>query len=108
MNIEKLSAFVASEPSLIFLYVLQGSSNIKDLGLHENDDLCGGLDMDDVALNFENDEIFSCSQGHPEYQVQKALDCFEMEENLRATKSEGSVENTLEVFSRYFLPIFLL
>ncbi|EEF46672.1 conserved hypothetical protein [Ricinus communis] len=44
----------------------KGCSNFKDLG----EDLCEGLNIDDVALNFENnDEIFGCSsQSRNRYQ----------------------------------------
>uniref|UniRef100_A0A2C9UPU8 CCT domain-containing protein n=1 Tax=Manihot esculenta TaxID=3983 RepID=A0A2C9UPU8_MANES len=40
-----------------------GCSNFKDLEIPDGEDLCEGLNMDDVALNFENgDDIFGCPQ----------------------------------------------
>ncbi|KAJ9170110.1 hypothetical protein P3X46_018242 [Hevea brasiliensis] len=81
----------------------KGCCNFKDLEIHDNEDLCEGLNMDDVALmNFENgDEIFGCPQGHTRYQLgDVGKDCILMEKNLSVTESNnGPVENAIEVTS---------
>ncbi|KAA8524576.1 hypothetical protein F0562_010999 [Nyssa sinensis] len=59
--------------------ISKGYSNFKNLELHEGDDICEGLSVDDVALNFESsDEIFGPSQ---------------------VTESNGHIENALEASS---------
>eukprot|EP00257_Ricinus_communis_P014897 XP_015572691.1 zinc finger protein CONSTANS-LIKE 12 [Ricinus communis] len=77
----------------------KGCSNFKDLG----EDLCEGLNIDDVALNFENnDEIFGCSsQSRNRYQQlgDVGKDCILMEKNLSVTESNGPIENAIEVSS---------
>ncbi|KAJ7948184.1 CONSTANS-like zinc finger protein [Quillaja saponaria] len=81
--------------------VLQGCSNLKDLGIHEGDDLCEGLNIDDVPLNFDrDDEVFGCSQDRSKFQCHdKGLDCLLMEKNMSVTGSNGPVENVLEASS---------
>ncbi|KDP38303.1 hypothetical protein JCGZ_05189 [Jatropha curcas] len=69
-----------------------------DLGIHEGEELCEGLNIDDIFLNFENDdEIFGCSQGQARYQLEK--DCILMEKNLSVTESNGPIKNNIEVSS---------
>ncbi|KAJ9176944.1 hypothetical protein P3X46_012203 [Hevea brasiliensis] len=80
----------------------KGCSNFKDLEIQDVEDLCEGINMDYVALNFENgDEIFGCSQGHTRYQPRDVgKDCILMEKNLSVTESNnGPVENAIEVTS---------
>nr|XP_011463093.1 PREDICTED: putative zinc finger protein CONSTANS-LIKE 11 isoform X1 [Fragaria vesca subsp. vesca] len=71
---------------------LQGSSNLKDLGIQDGNDLCEGLNMDDVPLDVENDdELFSCSQGPSRYPFEDGeFDCLLMDQkNLSVTESNG-------------------
>uniref|UniRef100_A0A5B7AWP9 Zinc finger protein CONSTANS-LIKE 12 n=1 Tax=Davidia involucrata TaxID=16924 RepID=A0A5B7AWP9_DAVIN len=79
----------------------KGYSNFKNLQLHEGDNICEGLSVDDVALNFESsDEIFGSSQGQPQYQLEDGgIDCLLMEKNLSVTESNGHIENALEASS---------
>ncbi|XP_059664571.1 zinc finger protein CONSTANS-LIKE 12-like [Cornus florida] len=79
----------------------KGYSNFKNLELHEGDNLCEGLDMDDVAVNFESgDEIFGSSEGHPDIHFDDGgMDCLLMEKNLSVTESNGHIENPLEALS---------
>ncbi|PRQ52863.1 putative transcription factor C2C2-CO-like family [Rosa chinensis] len=70
----------------------KGSSNFKDLGIQDGNDLCEGLNMDDVPLDVENDdELFSCSQGPSRYSFEDGeLDCLLMDQkNLSVTESNG-------------------
>ncbi|KAM7495189.1 hypothetical protein LguiB_029798 [Lonicera macranthoides] len=78
--------------------LMPSSSDLKDLGLDEGDDLCEGVNIDDVTLNFESSyELFGYSQGHPRYQCDDAaLDCLVMEKNLSVTESNSHVENAIE------------
>ncbi|KDP25870.1 hypothetical protein JCGZ_22900 [Jatropha curcas] len=72
--------------------------NFKDLGIQEGENLCEGLNMDDVSLNFENDdEIFESSEDQTKYHLEK--DYILMEKNLSVTESNGHVENATEVSS---------
>lgn len=68
----------------------------KELGLDAGEDLCNGLNMDDIAMSFEDDDgLFECSQGGD---LNSNLeDCLFMEKNLSATESNGPVENNPEV-----------
>ncbi|KAK9284884.1 hypothetical protein L1049_024065 [Liquidambar formosana] len=78
----------------------KGCSNFKDLGVHESDDLCGGLDVDDVVLNFENSDEILGSRGHPRCLFEDVgMDCLLMEKNLSVTESNGPMENALEASS---------
>ncbi|XP_050205059.1 zinc finger protein CONSTANS-LIKE 12 [Mercurialis annua] len=75
----------------------KGCSEFKDLGIHD-DDLCGGLNIDDVALEFENgDELFGCQNSR--FQQISADDCILLEKNLSVTESNCPVENAIEVSS---------
>ncbi|XP_015881102.2 putative zinc finger protein CONSTANS-LIKE 11 [Ziziphus jujuba] len=73
----------------------------KDLGIHDGEDLCEAFNMDDVPLNFENDdEILSNSQGLPRCQFEDGgMDCLLMEKNLSVTESNGPIENAIEASS---------
>ncbi|KAG5242057.1 zinc finger protein [Salix suchowensis] len=80
-------------------YVLvQGCSIFKEIGLPDDEDLCDGLNLDDIPLDFENsDEIFSCSGTQNKYQFGDAgKDCMSMEKNLSVTGSNGPIENAIE------------
>uniref|UniRef100_A0A2C9UQA5 CCT domain-containing protein n=1 Tax=Manihot esculenta TaxID=3983 RepID=A0A2C9UQA5_MANES len=63
-----------------------GCSNFKELEIQDGEDLCQGLNMDDVALNFENgDDIFGCPQVQPRNQQGDiGKDCILMEKSLSA------------------------
>ena len=79
---------------------MQGCSNFKDLKLPDGDDLCDGINIDDVQLTFEaDDEIFGCSQGQSRYQFEDAgnNDRALMEKNLSVAESDGPIPNALEV-----------
>ncbi|KAM4093234.1 hypothetical protein ACB094_06G099500 [Castanea mollissima] len=72
------------------------SSNFKDLV--DTDDLCEGLNMDDVSL--KNGEIFGCPQGSTRYQFEDGgMECLSMEKNLSVTESNGPIESALEASS---------
>lgn len=91
--------------------MLQGCSDFKDLKLPDGDDLCEGLNIDDVQLNFESgDEIFSCSQGQTRYQFEDVGTNRQlMEKNISVTESDGPIENALEVcLNLSFLQLFHL
>ncbi|KAK3008101.1 hypothetical protein RJ639_014363 [Escallonia herrerae] len=79
----------------------EGSNLQKDLGLDDGDDLCEGIDIDDISLTFQSDyDIFGCSQGHPRYQSEDAgMDCLVMEKNFSVTESNSHIENALEASS---------
>ncbi|KAG5242066.1 zinc finger protein [Salix suchowensis] len=76
----------------------QGCSIFKEIGLPDDEDLCDGLNLDDIPLDFENsDEIFSCSGTQNKYQFGDAgKDCMSMEKNLSVTGSNGPIENAIE------------
>ncbi|KAG8640958.1 hypothetical protein MANES_13G091300v8 [Manihot esculenta] len=79
-----------------------GCSNFKELEIQDGEDLCQGLNMDDVALNFENgDDIFGCPQVQPRNQQGDiGKDCILMEKSLSVIESNGGrVDNTIEVTS---------
>lgn len=77
--------------------------NFKDLV--DTDDLCEGLNMDDVSL--KNGEIFGCPQGSTRYQFEDGrMECLSMEKNLSVTESNGPIESALEVLS--FLDLIAL
>ncbi|KAB5548373.1 hypothetical protein DKX38_011779 [Salix brachista] len=79
----------------------QGCSIFKDIGLPDDEDLCDGLNLDDIPLDFENsDEIFSCSETQNKYQFGDAgKDCMLMEKNLSVTGSNGPIENAIEHYA---------
>ena len=83
--------------------LLQGYSDLKDFKVPDGDDLCKDLNMNDVQLAFETaDEIFGCSQSQTGYQFENVgPDCILMEKTLLVTESDGPIENTLEVFSKF-------
>lgn len=90
--------------TLYLIHLLQDGSNFKDFKLPEGDDLCEGLNIDDVQLNFEagDDEIFGCSQGHSRYQFEDVeTDHGLLEKNLSVTESDGPIENAIEVYSKF-------
>ena len=82
---------------------MQGYSDLKDFKVPDGDDLCEGLNMNDVQLTFETaDEIFGCSKGQARYQFENVgTDCTLMEKTLSVTESDGPIENTFEVFSKF-------
>ena len=95
----------------IFLFIdgFQGCPNLKDLGIHDGDNLCEGLNIDDVQLNLENDEIFGCFQGATGYQHENGeMDGLVMERNLSVTESNGLLESALEVIPPCFLLVLPL
>ncbi|XWS39558.1 hypothetical protein CRYUN_Cryun18bG0065800 [Craigia yunnanensis] len=79
----------------------KGYSDLKDFKVPDGDDLCEGLNMNDVQLTFETaDEIFGCSQGQTRYQFENVgTDCILTEKTLTVTESDGPIENTFEVSS---------
>lgn len=81
---------------MFYVMWMQGCSNFK---LPDGDDLCDGLNIDDVQLNFEtDDEIFGYSQGQSSYQFQDVgNDRPLMEKNLTVAESDGPIPNALEV-----------
>ncbi|XP_061363110.1 putative zinc finger protein CONSTANS-LIKE 11 [Gastrolobium bilobum] len=87
----------------------KGCPNIKDLGIHDANGLCEGLNVDDVHLNFENaDEIFDCSQGTTRYNLEDGgMDCLLMDKNISVTESNGLIESAMEVFPKIQFIILL-
>lgn len=84
------------------MFLVKDCSDFKEIKLPDDDDLCGGLNIEDVQLNFEeSDEIFGCSQGHSTYQFDVlGTDPVFMDKNLPVTtQSDGPIENSLEVLS---------
>ncbi|VVA32452.1 PREDICTED: zinc finger [Prunus dulcis] len=79
----------------------KGCTNFKDLAIQDSNDLCDGLNIDDVPLNFENAEgIFSCPQGPSRYQFEDGeMDCLLMEKNLSVTESNGPNDNAVQASS---------
>lgn len=100
---------VMSEFWLVLLQLMPSSSDLKDPGLDEGADLCEGVNIDDVTLNFESSyELFGYSHGHPRYQCDDAaLDCLVMEKNLSVTESNSHVENAIEVHPETTLPFHI-
>ncbi|PSS16033.1 Zinc finger protein like [Actinidia chinensis var. chinensis] len=89
------------------LFVPDGSnlpkdhSTFKNLEINDGDDLCEGLNMDDVALSFEScDEIFDSSRGYPAYNFEEgATNCQLMEKNASVAEPNSHIENDLEASS---------
>ncbi|XP_061947137.1 putative zinc finger protein CONSTANS-LIKE 11 [Populus nigra] len=71
----------------------------KDIGLSDGEDLCEGLNMDDIPLDFENsDGIFGCPESHNRYPFEDVgKDCMLMEKNLSVTESNGFPAGTGQV-----------
>lgn len=75
---------------------MQACSDFKDLKLlpdgDDDDDICDGLNIEDVQLNFESDdEIFGCSHGQSSYQIR------DVEKSLSVGESDSPIPNALEV-----------
>lgn len=87
--------------------LLQGYSELKDFKVPDGDDLCEGLDMKDVQLTFDTaDEIFGCSQGQTRYQFENVgSDCILIDKTLSITESDGPIEKTFEVCSKFICSI---
>ncbi|KAH8484182.1 hypothetical protein H0E87_028567 [Populus deltoides] len=85
----------------------QGCSIFKDIELSDGEDLCEGLNMDDIPLDFENsDGIFGCPESHNRYPFEDVgKDCMLMEKHLSVTESNGPIENAIEVFSDSNFPL---
>lgn len=83
---------------MVFLYI-QGCSKFKDLNIHDGNDLCKNLDLDEVSINFGcGNEIFNCSQDPTRYPFEDGgMDCLLMEKNLSVTESNGPTEGVIEV-----------
>ncbi|XP_034922636.1 putative zinc finger protein CONSTANS-LIKE 11 isoform X1 [Populus alba] len=79
----------------------QGCSIFKDIGLSDGEDICEGLNLDDIPLDFEDsDEIFGCPESHNRYPFEDVgKECMLMEKNLSVTESNGPIENAIEVSS---------
>ncbi|XP_042483186.1 zinc finger protein CONSTANS-LIKE 12 isoform X2 [Macadamia integrifolia] len=79
----------------------KGCSPLKDVGVSDGGDLCDGFNMDDIGLNFENsDEIFGCSQSHPNIVLDDVpIDSLFMDKNFSVADSNGPNENTIEASS---------
>lgn len=87
--------------ALVWLRMGQGPSSYKNFELHEGEDLCEGLNIYDVTLNFGScDEILGSSRSHTAFNFENgATDCQLMEKNASLTESNDNVENDLEVLS---------
>ncbi|KAK2641716.1 hypothetical protein Ddye_023479 [Dipteronia dyeriana] len=75
------------------------SSEPKDLKLLYGDDLCDGLNIDDVLLAFEaDDKIFGCSQGQSRHQFEDVgnNDRALIEKNLSVVESNGPIPKTYQ------------
>ncbi|CAL5403505.1 unnamed protein product [Camellia sinensis] len=79
----------------------KGHSSYKNLEINDGEDLCEGLNMDDVELNFEScDEIFDSSRGQSTYNFDgEGTNCQLMEKNASVTESNGHVESAIEAAS---------
>ncbi|KAI8551871.1 hypothetical protein RHMOL_Rhmol06G0221000 [Rhododendron molle] len=79
----------------------KGPSSYRNLELHEGEDLCEGLNIDDVTLNFGScDEMFDSSRSHSAFNFENgATDCQLMEKNASLTESSGHDENAQETSS---------
>ncbi|XVE92875.1 hypothetical protein REPUB_Repub01dG0141400 [Reevesia pubescens] len=79
----------------------KGYSDLKDCKVPDGNDLCEGLNMNDIQLTFETaDEIFGYSQGQSRYQFENVgTDNILMEKNLSVTESDAPIENILEASS---------
>ncbi|XP_021293321.1 zinc finger protein CONSTANS-LIKE 12-like [Herrania umbratica] len=81
--------------------ISKGCSDLKDFKLLDGDDLCEGINMNDVQLNFETaDEIFGCSQGQNRSQFDNVgTEGLLMEKNITLTESDVPIEKSLEASS---------
>ncbi|XP_028808394.1 zinc finger protein CONSTANS-LIKE 12-like [Neltuma alba] len=79
----------------------KGYPNLKDLGTASGDDLCGGLNIEDLSLGFENDgEILDYTQEAIRYHLENGeADYLLMEKNISVPESNGLIENALEASS---------
>jgi hypothetical protein len=94
------STFGNFDSCVNLLHVLQNTSNFKDLGIQDSDDICEGLNIDDVPLNLTSGEIFGNPQDPTKYQFgDGGIECPSMEKNLSVTGSNGPIESALEVIS---------
>ncbi|KAI3465643.1 hypothetical protein Pfo_022306 [Paulownia fortunei] len=78
------------------------ADSVKDLGIHESEDLCDSVDMDGMALNFESGyEMFGNLQNQPRYHSDDGGVCgLLMEKNLSVTESNSThIESALEASS---------
>lgn len=73
----------------------------KILELDDTDDLCEGLDVDEVALNFEDcDNIFRSPRCESTFNFEDgSMDCLLMEKNVSVTESNGQVDNVFKASS---------
>ncbi|XAR68082.1 hypothetical protein NMG60_11003084 [Bertholletia excelsa] len=76
----------------------KGCSTFKDIELNDGEDLCEGLNVDDVALDLEScNEIFGSSPGQSRYNFEGGgTDCQVIEKNASVTESNGHVEKAFE------------
>lgn len=81
--------------------MLQDTSSFKNLGIHDCDNLCEGLNIVDVPLTLRNGEIVGCHQALTEYQFKDGgMECLSTEKNLSVSESNGPIESgALEVIS---------
>ena len=94
------STFGNFDSCVNLLHVLQNTSNFKDLGIQDSDDICEGLNIDDVPLNLSSGEIFGNPQDPTKYQFgDGGMECPSTEKNLSVTGSNGPIESALEVIS---------
>ncbi|KAG6717748.1 hypothetical protein I3842_04G115900 [Carya illinoinensis] len=76
------------------------ASNFKNLGIHDCDDLCEGLNSVDVPLILKNGEIVGCPQALTGYPFKEGgMECLSTEKNLSVTESNGPFESALEASS---------
>nr|DAD23254.1 TPA_asm: hypothetical protein HUJ06_024717 [Nelumbo nucifera] len=91
------------------LKLSKGCSPLKDLEICHGGDLCEGLNMDGVELNFENsDEIFGCSESQPSHSFEDiGMDCLFMDKNFSVADSSCPSENVLEASSSSGQPDYI-
>ncbi|XP_043703291.1 zinc finger protein CONSTANS-LIKE 12-like isoform X2 [Telopea speciosissima] len=79
----------------------KGYSPLDEVSICDGGDLCDGFNMDAVGLNFENnDEIFGCSQSHPNIVLDDVpINCSFMDKNFSVADSNGPNENVIEASS---------
>ncbi|KAJ8527843.1 hypothetical protein K7X08_015294 [Anisodus acutangulus] len=75
----------------------QSCSTVKDLGVHEGDNLAKGVDLDELSSDSSYKIFSSLQQSHSSYHSEdKGLDCLVLEKNLSATGSNSHLETPLE------------
>ncbi|RDX61831.1 Zinc finger protein CONSTANS-LIKE 12, partial [Mucuna pruriens] len=79
----------------------QPKQECPNLGIHDGNELCEGLNVDSVQLNFESaDEIFGCSQAPTRYNLEDGgMDCLLMDKNISVTESSSLIESAMEASS---------